>query len=147
MATSPNYLATSEVLARYRHKVSVIPIGLDKDSYPQPTPDRLAQWRARLGMKFFLFVGVLRYYKGLPVLLEAAHGTGYPIVIVGAGPIEAELKTQAARLGLDHVHFLGPLSDADKAALLQLSYIVRSHICVLRPLAFLCWKVPCMENR
>ena len=30
VATSPNYLATSDVLAKYKHKVSVIPIGLDK---------------------------------------------------------------------------------------------------------------------
>jgi glycosyltransferase involved in cell wall biosynthesis len=34
VATSPNYLATSEVLRRYQAKVSVIPIGLDKACYP-----------------------------------------------------------------------------------------------------------------
>ena len=54
VATSPNYLATSDVLARYKHKVSVIPIGLDKATYPVPSPEKLMYWRERLGPKFFL---------------------------------------------------------------------------------------------
>ena len=124
VATSPNYLATSDVLAKYKHKVSVIPIGLDKATYPVPSPDKLTYWRERLGPKFFLFVGVIRYYKGLHILIEAAQGTDYPIVIVGAGPIEEELKTQAAQLGLRNIHFLGFLPDADKVALLTLCYSV-----------------------
>ncbi len=124
IATSPNYLATSDVLARHRHKVSVIPIGLDKSTYPEPHADRLAQWRQRLGPKFFLFVGVLRYYKGLHILIEAASETDFPVVIVGAGPIEQELKVQVARLKLRNIHFQGHLPDEDKVALLQLCLAV-----------------------
>jgi rhamnosyl/mannosyltransferase len=130
VATSPNYLATSDVLEKFSDKVSVIPIGLDKDTYPQPTPDRLQYWRERVGPKFFLFVGVIRYYKGLHILVEAAQGTDYPIVIVGAGPIEQELKAQAAQLGLRNIHFLGQLPDEDKVALLTLCYgiVFPSHL-------------------
>ncbi len=130
VATSPNYLATSDVLTKYKHKVSVIPIGLDKITYPVPSSDRLAYWRNRLGPKFFLFVGVIRYYKGLHILMEAAKGTDYPIVIVGAGPIEEELKTQAAQLGLRNIHFLGHLPDEEKVALLTLCYgvLFPSHL-------------------
>lgn len=124
VATSPNYVATSDVLDSYRDKVSIIPIGLDKVSYPQPCAERMRYWRERIGPKFFLFVGVIRYYKGLHILLEAAWSTGFPIVIVGAGPIEAELKAQAARLQLGNIHFLGYLPDEDKVALLQLSYAI-----------------------
>lgn len=124
VATSPNYLATSDVLAKYKHKVSVIPIGIDKATYPQPQPERLQFWREMLGPKFFLFVGVIRYYKGLHILMEAAQGTDYPIVIVGAGPIEDDLKAQAAQLGLRNIHFLGHLPDEDKVALLALCYAV-----------------------
>lgn len=124
VATSPNYLHTSPVLARVADKVQVIPIGLDKDAYPTPAPERLQAWRQRLGERFFLFVGVLRYYKGLHILLQAAQGQGWPIVIAGAGPIEAELKAQAAALGLRQVHFLGFVPEDDKAALLQLCHAV-----------------------
>lgn len=130
VATSPNYLASSAVLSKFAHKVSVIPIGLDKTSYPVPSADKLRYWRGRVGAKFFLFVGVLRYYKGLHILLEAAQGTDYPIVIVGAGPIEAELKARALTLGLRHIHFLGFVPDEDKVALLTMCYgvLFPSHL-------------------
>jgi len=130
VATSPNYLATSDVLAKFSDKVSVIPIGLDKKTYPQPMPDRQKYWHKRFGSKFFLFVGVIRYYKGLHILLGAAQGTDYPIVIVGAGPIEQELKAQAVQLGLGNIHFLGHLSNEDKVALLTLCYgiVFPSHL-------------------
>ena len=124
VATSPNYLATSDVLQKFAKKVCVIPIGLDKNTYPRPMPDWLQYWRERLGPKFFLFVGVIRYYKGLHILLEAAQGTDYPVVIVGAGPMEEELKAQAAQLGLRNIHFLGSLPEEDKVALLTLCYSV-----------------------
>jgi rhamnosyl/mannosyltransferase len=130
VATSPNYLASSAVLDRYRDKTRVITFGLDKSSYPEPDQARLDHWRTRVGPKFFLFVGVLRYYKGLHILLDAVAGTDYPVVIVGAGPIEAELKAHAERLGLKRVQFVGAVDDLDKAALLKLCYAVAfpSHL-------------------
>jgi len=130
VAASPNYLASSPVLARYRDKTRVITYGLDKSTYPGVEPCRLAHWRAKVGPKFFLFVGVLRYYKGLHILLEAARGLDYPIVIVGTGPEEQALKEQAARLGLKHVLFTGPVDEHDKAALLALSHalVFPSHL-------------------
>ncbi|NNG25242.1 glycosyltransferase family 4 protein [Telluria aromaticivorans] len=130
VAASPNYLASSPVLARYSDKTRVITYGLDKTTYPAADPCRLAHWRARIGPKFFLFVGVLRYYKGLHILLEAAQGLDYPIVIVGTGPEEQALKEQAGRLGLTNVVFTGALDEADKAALLTLCYALAfpSHL-------------------
>jgi rhamnosyl/mannosyltransferase len=130
VASSPNYAESSDVLGRYRDKTRVIPFGLDKAIYPEPDEARLAHWRARVGERFFLFVGVLRYYKGLHILLDALAGTDYPVVIVGAGPIEQELKAHAARLGLTHVQFVGAISDVDKVALLKLSYAMAfpSHL-------------------
>jgi glycosyltransferase involved in cell wall biosynthesis len=130
VATSPNYLASSAVLDRYRDKTRTITYGLDKEIYPEPEPERLAKWRARVGEKFFLFVGVLRYYKGLHILLDAVANSDYPVVIVGAGPIEQELKAHAERLGLSHVMFVGALDDGDKVALLTLCYAVAfpSHL-------------------
>lgn len=124
VATSPNYLASSDVLRRYSEKVVVIPIGLDKSTYPNSSLERLVYWRQHVGEKFFLFIGVLRYYKGLHILLDAARGLDYPIVIVGSGPIEDELKKQAKKLGLSNVHFLGHLPDEDKVALLTLCYAI-----------------------
>jgi rhamnosyl/mannosyltransferase len=131
VATSPNYLASSPVLKRYEDKVTTIPFGLDKSTYPEPRPEVLERWRARCGERFFLFVGVLRYYKGLHILLEAMARNGYPVVIVGAGPIEQELKQHAARLNLgDNVIFAGAVDEEDKVALLKLCFALAfpSHL-------------------
>lgn len=124
VAASPNYLHTSDVLKNFSDKTRVIPYGLNKYSYPKPDTERMARWRERLGERFFLFVGVMRYYKGLHILLDALKGVNYPVVIVGAGPLENELHAQAAMLGLRNLHFLGRLDDEDKVALLQLSYAI-----------------------
>ncbi|HJW56692.1 MAG TPA: glycosyltransferase family 4 protein [Burkholderiaceae bacterium] len=118
--TSPNYLQSSELLQDYRDKITVIPIGLDEHGYPQPSSERMRYWHDEVGQDFFLFVGVLRYYKGLHILLDACVNNRSRVVIVGAGPVEADLKQQAARLGLTNVNFLGAVSDEDKVALLKL---------------------------
>ncbi len=124
VTTSRNYFETSDILPRYKHKTSVIPIGLNKSHYPLALPEKLNDWRGRFGTGFFLFVGVLRYYKGLHILIEAARNSDYPIVIVGAGPVESELKQHAAKLGLSNIHFLGLIPEEDKIALLELCYAV-----------------------
>lgn len=128
--TSPNYLQSSEPLQDYRDKATVIPIGLDESSYPQPTPERMDYWRDQAGQDFFLFVGVLRYYKGLHILLDACVNSRCRVVILGAGPVEADLKQQAMRLGLTNVQFLGAASDEDKVALLKLcrAVVFPSHL-------------------
>jgi rhamnosyl/mannosyltransferase len=130
VATSPNYLATSPVLQQHQQKVSIIPNGLNKDSYLQPAKERMDYWRNRFGNDFFLFVGVLRYYKGLHVLLDAAVNSSFPILIVGTGPLEEELKAQAKALNLTNIHFLGKLPEEDKIALLELAIalVFPSHL-------------------
>jgi rhamnosyl/mannosyltransferase len=102
----------------------VIPIGLEKSYYPAAEAKRINHWRERFGSRFFLFVGVLRYYKGLHILIDAARNSDYPIVIVGAGPIESELREHAAKLGISNIHFIGRISYEDKAALLELCYSI-----------------------
>lgn len=120
VATSPNYLHSSPVLQRFKAKTSVIPLGLSELEYPAPSEANKARWRARLPPRFFLFVGVLRYYKGIHILLAAAKISGLPIVIVGDGPMAGTLKEQAKNEDLTNVHFLGALEDEDKLALFDL---------------------------
>lgn len=120
VATSPNYLESSPVLQRYRHKTTVIPIGLDPSSYPQPSAETVERVTSRYGRDFFLFVGVLRYYKGLEVLLEAARDPELRVVIAGTGPVEAGLKRRAASLGLRNLVFAGRVDDETKMAMMRL---------------------------
>ncbi|MEI5999455.1 glycosyltransferase [Paraburkholderia bengalensis] len=121
VATSPNYVATSEVLREYPGKVEVVPLGLGRAYYPAPDDALMQAWRERIGTPFFLFVGVFRYYKGLPVLIEAMKRTGYPVVFVGDGPLGAEIRSLAVMGGVTNAHFTGVISEADKIALIALS--------------------------
>jgi len=124
VASSPNYVQTSPVLNTLKNPVEVIPFGLDGSSYPEAPAEVTDKWRALLQGRFFLFIGFLRYYKGISYLLDAIAGLDYPLVIIGEGPCEQELKAQAARLKLKNIHFVGAVSDEDKCALLELCYSV-----------------------
>ena len=120
VCTSPNYFASSAVLPRFEDNVEIVPIGLEPKSYPHAAPEHLARVRDRYGEGFFLFIGVLRYYKCLHILLDALQGAPYRAVIVGSGPTEAELKKQARDLKLNNVTFAGQVSDEIKVALIDL---------------------------
>jgi len=130
VASSPAYAESSPVLRSYAKKVSVIPYGLDKSTYLTPDEERLNHWRSVLKKPFFLFVGALRYYKGIHFLLEALQGKDFFCVIAGEGFEEGALKQQARQLGLNNVMFPGLLSEEDKAALLTLCYafVFPSHL-------------------
>jgi len=130
VVTTPNYLPGSPLLNQCPDKTEAVTYGLDKDIYPQPASESLAKWRERFTGRFFLFVGVLRYYKGLHILLEAVADTDMSVVIVGDGPEAAALKQQASDLQMGNVHFLGALPEADKVALLSLCYgvVFPSHL-------------------
>ncbi|MDM9596597.1 glycosyltransferase family 4 protein [Pseudomonas guariconensis] len=119
LVASPNYQRSSETLKPFADKTVVVPYGLDEAAYPQVSAQYQARWQAQLPEKFFLFVGVLRYYKGLHTLLDALEGADYPVLLLGGGPQEQELRAQAERLGLRNLRFLGRLDDEDKACLLQ----------------------------
>lgn len=130
VATSPGYIETSPVLQALRHPARVIANGVDEATYPHADAARVQRWRDELGEGFFLFVGVLRYYKGLHTLLQAARGFGSRIVIAGDGDESATLERQLAQEGAGNVRLLGHVSDEDKMALLQLSraFVFPSHL-------------------
>ncbi|MEA3465935.1 MAG: glycosyltransferase [Thermodesulfobacteriota bacterium] len=119
VATSPNYVETSDILRGYTDKIEIIPIGLNQQSYPEPVQKTLQQVRFSVGDGYFLFIGVLRYYKGLHVLLQAAQNGEFKIVIAGSGPEQNNLKQQARQLGLNNVQFLGFVDDETKVALIK----------------------------
>jgi glycosyltransferase involved in cell wall biosynthesis len=65
-----------------------------------------------------LFVGQMRPYKGVDVLLDAV--AGHPrlrLSMVGQGPLEARYRQHARRLGASNAEFLGRVDDDHLAAL------------------------------
>lgn len=116
VATSPKYVESSPVLRRYARKVSVIPIGITQLDIPPTIEARKQYWRERLGDRFFLFVGVFRYYKSLDILHEAVRNTDMVVALLGADP--QNFRRGWPQTGSFRV--LGALPDDDKVALLSL---------------------------
>jgi rhamnosyl/mannosyltransferase len=121
VATSPNYFATSQLLNHFKEKVEVISLGIDNTSYPAINLKCQKKISDQIGKDFFLFVGVLRYYKGLHILIDALKNSHVKAVIAGAGPVEGELKERVEKLGLKNIIFLGHVSDQEKVDLIKLS--------------------------
>ena len=119
ICTSPNYFATSNTLSKFSDKVDIVPIGLNESSYPATDPDIEKSIDETYGSNYFLFVGVLRYYKGLHILLDAIRGANFNVVIVGSGPTETELRDQARSANLKNVNFAGYVDEKNKVALFK----------------------------
>ncbi|MCS7179200.1 MAG: glycosyltransferase [Anaerolineae bacterium] len=121
IATSPRYVESSPWLRRVREKCVVVPLGVDHRRFvPPPVPYD--------GPPTLLFVGRLRYYKGLDTLVDALTDLpGVYLNVVGEGPMREVWAAQAARRGLaDRVRFLGEVDEADLPAIYH-----RAHLFVL----------------
>ncbi|MDB5775632.1 MAG: glycosyltransferase [Herbaspirillum sp.] len=133
IANSPAYARTSPVLAHpdISPKVRVIPLGIEEHSYPKQSDDTIFE---RLGLTanepYFLFLGVLRYYKGLHFLVRAAKALGARLVIAGSGPEGGSLKVLATEIGANNVVFAGQVTDMEKVALLKrcTGLVLPSHL-------------------
>ena len=111
VVASPNYLASSPVLARHRDRCHVIPFGIRCEEFARCDPAAVAQERRRFGTRLVLSVGRLVYYKGFQHLVRAMAGVDGRLVLVGEGPQRSELEKLAASLGIGHrVVFPGSLS-------------------------------------
>lgn len=119
VATSPNYIASSPVLGRWKQKCVVIPLGIDPRPYEDVDPRGRREIRAGLDVPadapLLLFAGVLRYYKGLNYLLQAMAAIPQArLVVLGQGPMEREWRELAHTLGVQaHVSFVGKIADAE----------------------------------
>lgn len=125
VATSPNYLSSSVTLNRFKNKTSVIPLGIeDVGQQSLAKPDDFVKG------KYVLFVGVLRYYKGLSILLDGANKVNTTIVIAGTGPEEKALKSQVKALNLKNIIFTGYVSEQQKLSLLKhcMAFVFPSHL-------------------
>jgi glycosyltransferase involved in cell wall biosynthesis len=108
IATSPRYIETSPWLGAVRCKCVVVPLGVDARRFRPPE-------KPFEGPPTLLFVGRLRYYKGLDTLLSAL--TQVPEVrlqVVGDGPMRVPWERLAGQLGLaERVRFTGDVDDQD----------------------------------
>lgn len=131
IATSPAYAQTSTWLKPWQSKIKIIPLGI-------PTPIQadnalIAMWRTRVPFPFLLWVGRMRYYKGLTYAIDALAQlpSEIKLVLVGSGAAQRELIAHVEQAGLtNRVVWLGDCTDADIAALHTLAriFVFPSHL-------------------
>lgn len=110
IVTSPDYLESSEFLQPYRDKCTVVPFGisLTRFSASEEVEESAQILRRRYGMNIVLFVGILRYYKGLYTLIHAMEHVDGKLLIVGIGPLLEELISYVQTLSYaEKIVFLG----------------------------------------
>jgi glycosyltransferase involved in cell wall biosynthesis len=111
ISDSEQYIAGSRLLTRFRSKTRVLPLGLQLEPYlnPSPTAQRIAtEFKLRHKSPIWLCVGRLCRYKGLETAIRALAKVVGTLIIVGTGPMEAELKKLSEEVGVqDRVSWLG----------------------------------------
>ncbi|MES2636298.1 MAG: glycosyltransferase [Pseudomonadota bacterium] len=133
IANCSAYVETSPILSHpsIRGKVKVIPLGIDESSYPKNGDDSVF---SRVGINvnepYFLFLGVLRYYKGIHTLISAAKSLNAKVVIAGSGPESEKLKKQVESIGLNNIFFARQVTNKEKISLIKncTALVLPSHL-------------------
>ena len=112
--SSPQYIRSSPHLSKVVDKCVVIPLGIDLEHFQKARREEVKELRSSYNPPLLLFVGILRYYKGLEYLIRAMRRVNARLLVVGSGPMAEEWQTLTARLALtDKIVFVGRVADQD----------------------------------
>ncbi len=133
--TSPHLIEASDYLRPLRNKCVAIPLGMPLEPFERTTEAALKAREIRRrykGYPLVVFVGKLRYYKGLQFLISAFRALPHVhCLIIGEGPEGEKLQRLAAEFELtERIHFLGELPDAEMVAHLHAAdiFVLPSHL-------------------
>jgi glycosyltransferase involved in cell wall biosynthesis len=116
IATSPDYLASSEELRPYIGKCRIIPYGVDLMRLEPGANElaRAADLRKQLPGPIVLAVGRLIYYKGFDVAIRAMAKVDATLLLVGEGPLRKSLEDLSDSLGVAaKIRFAGEVHNRD----------------------------------
>jgi glycosyltransferase involved in cell wall biosynthesis len=135
IATSQPYVRSSPFLRRYAAKCRIVPLSVDPARFAEVPDAAAASLRQRYthaaDEPLIVSVGVLRYYKGLHILLDAMTQLDATLIIVGAGPEEQRLRDLAQAFGVARrVHFVGRVPDVELPAYYRAAdvFVLPSHV-------------------
>jgi len=121
LSDSPNYMDGSAILQKHRHKVDVLPLGIDLDRFLNPgivEVQEANRLKEAHGDPLWLMVGRMTYYKGYHVAIKALAETRGKLIVVGNGPLETELKRQAQDLHVaDRIVWMPAVSESQLVSL------------------------------
>ena len=114
---------------KFKTKTSVIPFGINIKDY-KINNIKLKLYKKNFGSDFIIFVGALRYYKGLEYLLKAVSKTNYKLLIVGKGKMFKSVNTYIKKNNINNVTILRNIKDTELSCLIKLSkcLVLPSHL-------------------
>ncbi len=127
ICTSSKYLNSSLVLKKFNNKCVSVPIGIE-----EPKVNYKKNYKKNIFSKnnYFIFVGVLRYYKGIEILLNAVKINKINLLILGYGPLSKKIKEIIKLNNLNNVKVLSGVSDNLKY------YYIKQSIGLILPSIF-----------
>ncbi|MBU6332879.1 MAG: glycosyltransferase [Chloroflexi bacterium] len=125
MVSNPRLLDSSPWLAPHRQRCAIVPLGVDVSRF---APGTRVHHAPRIG-----FVGRLRYYKGLPTLIDACAQLPETVecLIAGDGPGRAALERQAHARGVaSRLRFVGDVAESELPAFYRSLdlFVLPSHL-------------------
>ena len=118
--SNPMYIESSAFLQRVRSQCRIVHYGIEIARF-QKTPQVVAGAqilrRRFAGRPLLLFLGHLRHYKGVDVLVRAMQGVDAHLLVIGSGPMQAAWQQLTRDEGLaDRITFLGEIPDQETLA-------------------------------
>ena len=116
IAGSPSMLDTAAELRPVRDRAVVVPYGIDAEAWSS-RPALADEIRARYPGPIVFFMGVLRHYKGVHVLVEAMRDVDATLLVAGDGPERTEVDEAITRYGVQtKVRMLGAIANDERVA-------------------------------
>ncbi len=116
LVSSQRYASSSPWLQNDQYRLQEVPLGIVD---PHDVPVNVGgDFACDLPEQYVLWVGRMRYYKGLETAIRAMCDVPQPIklVLVGSGPVEQGLRALAIECAVvDRIVWLGDVADRDLA--------------------------------
>jgi glycosyltransferase involved in cell wall biosynthesis len=108
-----------------KKRVHWLPNGVDASYFDTSGVDQT--WRARMGYQedqlLLLYAGIVGHAQGLEIILKAAHRLQHHklvrFIILGDGPVKADLIKLKEELKVENVDFLDPVGKAEIPAIIK----------------------------
>lgn len=118
--SNPMYIESSAFLRRVRSQCRLVHYGIEIARFqktPQVEAGAQTLRRRFAGRPLLLFLGHLRHYKGVDVLVRAMQGVDAHLLVIGSGPMQAAWQQLTRDEGLaDRITFLGEIPDQEALA-------------------------------
>ena len=118
--SNPMYIESSAFLRQVRSQCRIIHYGIEIARFqktPQVEAGAQTLRRRFAGRPLLLFLGHLRHYKGVDVLVRAMQGVDAHLLVIGSGPMQAAWQQLTRDEGLaDRITFLGEIPDQEALA-------------------------------